>query len=170
MKEKGLAVRFITSQAVLFDPVSNLTLGQAQLSCGSDLDPSISSKRSFYLLFSIVSSNSPEYVLSAIDLKPSGFSLGLGCGFLGKVNVEGRSRVVRWPVSARITILSTIFCISRMFPGHGYSMIQSSKSKVIFKSFSFLMLLLRRKWLNKSGMSSVRSRRGGSTIGTTLRR
>ena len=71
----------------------------------------------------------------------------------------------------RITARSITFCISRMFPGQLY------RTRVFMTSVGIVSIRrpIRRakrwvKWRASIGMSSRRSRKGGSTTGKTFRR
>src|SRR6266404_1418540 len=71
----------------------------------------------------------------------------------------------------RITDLSTMFCNSRIFPGHGYdwhsSSVLLSILQICFPVFSAYRFT---KYSTNIGISSFRLRRGGTSIGKTFSR
>src|ERR1700747_1810403 len=71
----------------------------------------------------------------------------------------------------KITDLSTMFCNSRIFPGHGYdwhsSSVLLSISRICLPIFSAYRFT---KYSTNIGISSFRLRRGGTSIGKTLNR
>ncbi len=74
-------------------------------------------------------------------------------------------------VSQTMTDRSMTFCSSRMFPGQAYD---SNSSRVLFSMVPIFFPDFREKrWMKYSislGMSSLRSRRGGVSIGNTFKR
>jgi len=81
---------------------------------------------------------------------------------------RGEQRV--WP-RVRITLHSTKFCNSRMFPGQECEVRESiTSSGILSIVFCIRAAYLATKCVTSKGMSSGRSRSGGTDIGNTLRR
>lgn len=119
----------------------------------------------------------PPHSLSAILMARFSSSTSGRPSLCAKLPGRGDSRfsqvssTVRVSPSHRITALSITFCSSRIFPGQSY--VWNSSNVAFLMLLIFLPVLLANRWVRYStsnGMSSTRSRSGGTWIGKTFNR